>query len=463
MAECIVRQARRSWASGLLLVLLLALAGCARQAHQPAVTETLTQPHLHSLLEAGEWTTELQALLNEPDVDLFIHHQHRSAMDIGLASENPDIRQHFEQRLRSQRSAIAEAHYYILGNDVDGMDALVRRGLYLNVHQFPQSPTHLVEEAVRLQHTDILAYLLNTGMNPGLTSASDWTALHLAVNDYYPEGVELLLAAGAPVDAVTNQGWTPLFLTMNGDNDFSDIATQLVLAGADIEHTLPGGRTALMLAAQKQRQASLTNLLDLGANVAAREDDGWTALIYAANRGFVPGIEALVDAGADLNEKSEGTWTPLMFAVDNGHIDSVRELLAQGAAVNLPNSSDWTPLHFTVNIDNDHADIAQLLIEHGARVDAPQYTGYTPLHLAALGGHNNTLQVLADAGANIDNRHETGRTPLMEAAENGHLATVELLLALDADARAESLDAETALQLARDNEHSDIVQLLRSH
>lgn len=463
MAECTVRQTRRLWPPGLLLIFLLVLAGCARQAHQRVVTETSTEPPLHSLLEAGEWTGELQALLSEPDVDLFVHYQHRSAMDIGLASEDPDMRQHFEQVLRSQRSAIAEAHYYVLGNDVDGMEALVRRGLYLNATQFPQSSTHLVREAVRLQHTDILAYLLSTGMDPGLTRPSGWTALHEAVNDYYPEGVELLLAADAPVDAVTNNGWTPLFMTMNGDNDFPDIATQLVVAGADIEHTLSGGKTALMFAAQKRLPASLANLLELGANADAREEDGWTPLIYAAARGFQAGIGTLVDAGADLNAKSEATWTALMYAVDNGYIDSVRELLARGADVNLTNSSDWTPLHFTVNMDNDHGDIAQLLIEHGARVDAPQFTGYTPLHLAAFGGHNNTLQVLADAGANIDSRHETGRTPLMDAADQGHLATVELLLALGADAAAASLDSETALQLARDNEHSDIVQLLRHH
>jgi len=103
--------------------------------------------------------------------------------------------------------------------------------------------------------------------------------------------VELLLAAGADVDAKDEDGWTALH----------DAAW--------------GGHAAV---------AEL--LLAAGADVNAQDNDGWIALHDAARNGHSAVVELLLEAGADVNAKNKNGWTALHYAAFYGH-SAVVELI----------------------------------------------------------------------------------------------------------------------------------------
>lgn len=82
------------------------------------------------------------------------------------------------------------------------------------------------------------------------------TALHFAVADTYCSTlgrVQMLVEAGAPIDAVDAQGWTPLMLAAwNGQ---SDIVSYLIGRGADVRAENHERKTAAMLATENGQQS----------------------------------------------------------------------------------------------------------------------------------------------------------------------------------------------------------------
>jgi len=107
--------------------------------------------------------------------------------------------------------------------------------------------------------------------------------------------VELLLKAGADVNAITEDGWTPLMMASNGQKDVVEL------------------------------------LLKAGADVNAITEDGWTPLMRASWYGHKDIIELLLLAGADVNAIAKDGRTPLMWASAYGHKDLVDLLKKYGA------------------------------------------------------------------------------------------------------------------------------------
>lgn len=91
------------------------------------------------------------------------------------------------------------------------------------------------------------------------------------------------------------------------ESDSPEIIQMLLDAGADIEARDSHGATALISAAFNSNPGVTTNLLAAGANIAAEDDNGATALHFAALNNGPPVLTQLMDAGADLyGEDSDG-------------------------------------------------------------------------------------------------------------------------------------------------------------
>src|SRR5690606_38621580 len=91
-------------------------------------------------------------------------------------------------------------------------------------------------------------------------------------------------------------------------------------AGADPDaRARPGGRTALMMAADRGFAELIPLLLEAGARIDARSADGWTALMQAAYEGRRQASLRLLAAGADvsLREARYGN-TALLIAARRG-------------------------------------------------------------------------------------------------------------------------------------------------
>lgn len=111
--------------------------------------------------------------------------------------------------------------------------------------------------------------------NNGIETVED-TALHAAAGAGHITVVDILINAGAKVDAVVNDNETPLIqAAMNG---WSKTAQALVNAGADINHVESyEGYTALHYAARLGREGTLKVLLAADADTTIKSKQGETA------------------------------------------------------------------------------------------------------------------------------------------------------------------------------------------
>lgn len=83
-----------------------------------------------------------------------------------------------------------------------------------------------------------------------------------------------------------------------------------------------GGKTILMLAAERDHLLATTSLLCRHADVAAVDDSGKTALHYAAMSGADGVAEVLIDAGAPVDMRDAEGRTPLWYAAARNYPDS---------------------------------------------------------------------------------------------------------------------------------------------
>ena len=155
------------------------------------------------------------------------------------------------------------------------------------------------------------------------------TALEHAVKNANREMVQLLLAAGADVNAKNFSGETVLMMI---DSDAtSDLVWDLINAGADVHLKDTSGNTALMQAADADNVDAVRTLLDAGAEIDVANNQGSTALMMAASSGNVNVVRALVLAGANINSLDEDGKNALALALENGHVVVVRLLKSKGA------------------------------------------------------------------------------------------------------------------------------------
>ena len=159
--------------------------------------------------------------------------------------------------------------------------------------------------------------------------SSGTTALEHAVQNANREMVQLLLSAGANVNA-QNRGGETVLMMMDQDAT-SDLVWDLINAGAKVETADNGGYTALMEAARSNNQELLKTLLEAGAKVNVKNKVGQTALMMAASEGLVNNIRMLVLAGAEVNVLDKEGKNALFYATDNSHNAATRLLRSHGS------------------------------------------------------------------------------------------------------------------------------------
>ena len=119
-------------------------------------------------------------------------------------------------------------------------------------------------------------------------------ALHKAAWGGHGQVAGSLLASGALVDAVGENGWHPLHeAALHGH---TEVAELLIAHGADVNAVDNGGNRPLHLAMNRET-AEL--LLACGAKVGTASKDGRQPLHHAALLGYQDVVELLLERGAD--------------------------------------------------------------------------------------------------------------------------------------------------------------------
>ena len=153
------------------------------------------------------------------------------------------------------------------------------------------------------------------------------------------DAVRRLLRDGADVNAAQGDGMTALhWAAERGDGEMGEV---LLYAGARVDAgTRIGHYTPLHLAARSAHASMVELLLRAGSEPDARTtNSGASPLHLAAGSGDARVIGLLIDAGADVNGR-ESAWgqTPLIFAAGGNRVEAVRALLNGGADPSLASS-----------------------------------------------------------------------------------------------------------------------------
>ena len=227
------------------------------------------------------------------------------------------------------------------------------------------------------------------------------------------ESADLLIRAGANVNAANDLGVTPLWTaSLNGS---AAMVRRLLEAGANPNAALLLGETPVMVAARSGNPDIVEQLLAKGANVNARAARRQTALMWAVAQKHPEVVKVLLAHGADVHARSE-VWSQMMAVPPHGHPDYNRA---------IPHGGD-TALMFAARVGD--LDSAKLLVAAGANVNDQDAWGVSATVLAAHSGYRELVEFLLEKGAD-PNLAPAGFTALHEAIMRRDERMVSALLA----------------------------------
>ncbi len=302
--------------------------------------------------------------------------------------------------------------------------------------------------------------------------------LFTAISGGFPQILEQFLKQGGNPNAafahdLNDQARLPLLVAVASrklcNEGHVKIVELLLQAGADVNACDSRGYTALMEASGRNYLQIVKLLLQAKADVNHRAKDTFTALTFAlsaqANVDNKEVLLLLIDAGADVNITyksnsffSEDGITPLMVAAAKGYEKVVELALKKGAHVNARTSQAGCALMDAVG--SGRKDIVEMFLDNKADVAAKTNEGLTVLMVAAAQGNEEIVRLVLDRGADccINAQDNKGKTALMIAAENNNTQVIELLLARGANPHITDKKGLTALMYVKYDPFFSVIQ-----
>ena len=243
-------------------------------------------------------------------------------------------------------------------------------------------------------------------------------ALHIASTNDDTQTVQLLVDCGADVNALNEDGQTPLHTAAGGKKDCPELCSILLQHNVKIDAVDKDGNQPLHLAWKRGHTRTSRLLLSNGADVNALDEDGQTPLHTAAGgEEDCPKLcSILLKRNAKIDAVDKDGNQPLHLAWKRGHTRTSRFLLSNGADVNALDEDGQTPLHTAAGGEKDCPKLCSILLKRNAKIDAVDKDGNQPLHLAWKRGHTRTSCFLLSNGADVNALNEDGQTPLHTAA-----------------------------------------------
>jgi beta-lactamase regulating signal transducer with metallopeptidase domain len=169
-----------------------------------------------------------------------------------------------------------------------------------------------------------------------------------------------------------------------------------------VEKALNG---ALLEACESGNLDDVTKLLDAGAQVNATVDGDGSPLIVAARAGELKTVLLLLERGADINLGVRGDGNPLIMAAREGHENIVKLLLDRGANIEQVVPGDENALIQASGAGQ--LAVVKLLVSRGADVNARVWSSETetrgewrtPLSVARKGRQEAVVNFLLSSGA----------------------------------------------------------------
>ena len=282
--------------------------------------------------------------------------------------------------------------------------------------------------AAQYGHTDTVRYLVGLkDVDVNHTAHENETALHSAATEGHSDMVQVLIDAGADIEAKDDMGCSALLKAAASCKDKLSIVKMLVEAGASVRVINDNEDSCLTLAAQHGHTETVRYLVGLPeVDIEARNAHA-RPLFLASENGNTAIVKTLVKAGAKVCVTDNEGRTCLDIAAGNGHTKTVRYLAGlQEVDVKNVHHQHFTALHRAVS--KGHVDVVQVLIDAGADVEAKDRMGRSPLHWACEEGRLAIVKMLVKAGAEVCATDNEGDTCFTTAEKNGHTKTVCYLM-----------------------------------
>lgn len=281
--------------------------------------------------------------------------------------------------------------------DLRLLRALIGRGIDLNQAQAGMTPLLAATRDSWHGRPDAVTTLLANGADPRAADSEGNTPLHHAARSSDPGVAALLRDAAAEIDALNDEGLTPLAVACVSGN--WRLAKFLLERGAKPEPQ--GGQPVLLAAAATEEDdpAGVLLLLKHKAKVDTRDGRGRSALHEAAFAGHIEIVAALLGAGADVQGRDEAGRTPWLEAARGGHLSALDALAEAGALASDDDGEGRNALMLACTGESVPAGLVRRLLELGVDPDHADQHGRRAVDLAAEAGRWAIVSALDPAYA----------------------------------------------------------------
>ncbi|EHA19856.1 hypothetical protein ASPNIDRAFT_39283 [Aspergillus niger ATCC 1015] len=240
--------------------------------------------------------------------------------------------------------------------------------------------------------------------------------LSIAIYHGYTEIVALLLEAGVDVNRMCGETYTPLEWAVKHN---CEAAVPMILEyQAKIDWKSSRGSGVLRLINQRTEVATVKHLIRCGVDPEDANKKGECAIWVAVRINNEPVAQYLASVVKVKLNYAVGQGAVLHIACRYDSLNMVRILAEAGADVNLaaPGGGE-TPLQAACNREvdgsklNDTLEIIRYLIQKGARVNDSGGNFRSALHKACLSSAPEVIKLLLDAGADTNCKDPVGRIP----------------------------------------------------
>jgi len=254
-------------------------------------------------------------------------------------------------------------------------------------------------------HTEIINFLIEEGMNINVKTTDGFTPLFYAVKNNNLKLTLFLIEKGLNINEKNINGDTPLHYAFS-DNIELDIIELLIKEGADINAINNDNETPFDLAEDEKYK----NIVELLKKRKGRIVNLFSACKEGKLDVIIKLIIPLKQKEININIIKYKYGNNLLHcACSNKKSDIINFLIKQGIDLNIRNNNRETPLHkvsFKGNLE-----IAEILINNGANVNARDKNYNTPLHFAVLGDKVEMFNFLLGQKANVKAKNKSGKTP----------------------------------------------------
>ncbi|QQR53989.1 ankyrin repeat domain-containing protein [bacterium] len=411
---------------------------------------------------ANHWN---QLLLEKDNRDNTVLHYAVGARNIDfLQQELPLLKDNVKLLNDKNRSGFSPFLLAVVSENVEIVDLLLSHGFELNTIDYEkQNPFHW---AVLRKNENLLAKLLEKQDLAAINQKNSEGLCPFVLagqNGFWVEGALKLLAAGADLHTVDNDGNTILHhvvlnknseliskilekqdraavnqknskglcpLVLAGQNSFwVEGALKLVASGADLHTVDNDGNTILHHAVMNKNSELVSKILEKQdlAVVNQKNRSGLCALVLAGQNGFwVEGALQLLTAGADLHTVDTDGNTILHHAVMNKNSELVSIILQKEPALTTQaNKAGETPTGLTIQKGNEWHQGLQVLNEVCPRLFEETFI------FEAIKNDNLDLFMGQSQCMNFHRHNTEGLTPLLYAIDLKKHSIVTKILKAD--------------------------------